>query len=342
MKNKWFALVLVLVLLLTSAGSAFAQAPSVPQGEDQIDCYYWWDGVWYSPDYGGAPLIIERYWPFYNNGFSTNFTWKDDLDRMLGDSATLLFPLFNPNGFPATYWPVDIYMWRPPTMYMCYDWGAGDWIFPGEAGHPNFDEGFYWPFVWNPQTPDTWFKKEWENPDGARRQSWPTFQETDGWGFYYAKFMLPRDEVWYPCGYPCKWQCNYYNPWTNNYVWHSPYAMAMVYPPAVPFTAEWYYPLFYPLYWPYLWDENYGWVDSYDPGYWDLVRPMDTVGPVTLWPVEATFDSLIEFQFSPPWGEYEILGYYWKTSDLGWQHWPDDWPYLCEDHEWYPNLLVFP
>lgn len=43
----------------------------------------------------------------------------------------------------------------------------------------------------------------------VRRQSYPTWQFADVWGLYYAEFMLPRDEVWFPCSYPLKWGCNY-------------------------------------------------------------------------------------------------------------------------------------
>jgi hypothetical protein len=76
---------------------------------------------------------------------------------------------------------VDAYMYRPSTM----------------AG---------WPFVDAPAV-GTWW---WTGYDSmVRRQSWPTYQYADDWGFYFTMFMLPRDEVWFPCSFPLKWKCNY-------------------------------------------------------------------------------------------------------------------------------------
>jgi hypothetical protein len=72
-------------------------------------------------------------------------------------------------------------------------------------------------------------------------------------GWYYAEFMMPRDEVWFPCGFPLKWQCNYViDPWTVEY--HSP--ANMVYEPG--------------LFWPWLAD------------------PMDTVSPLEVYLIDAT------------------------------------------------------
>jgi hypothetical protein len=115
---------------------------------------------------------------------------------------------------------VDAYMYRPST----------------EAG---------WPFV-DPPAVGTWW---WTGPDSqVRRQSWPDYQYADDFGFYFTMFMLPRDEVWYPCSYPLKWKCNYE---TAPGVWeyHSPATQ--------PFETG--------LVWP--WAGN----------------PMDTVSPVEVW-----------------------------------------------------------
>ena len=63
-----------------------------------------------------------------------------------------------------------------------------------------------WPFAGGP-TVGTWW---WTGPDSSqRRQSLAAYQLTDEWGWYYAEFMFPRDNVWYPCGFPLQWQCNY-------------------------------------------------------------------------------------------------------------------------------------
>jgi hypothetical protein len=346
---------LLLVILVTSVGTAFAEEPSPmqqvenrPANAEAVICYDWFNEPWYS-DVNGNDLWEERFYPFPYGGFD-RIASSVSADTMLGDIWAFSFPLFNPDFLPATFWPVDVYLWRPPTIRICEDTDLLVW----------WTEK-YWPFVMNPQMPDngyggtdwefdTWYLGTWDNPDGPRRQSWPMYQETDIWGYYYARFMLPRDEVWYPCGYPCKWNCNYYNPWTAEYTWHSPWLTDFRYPPAVPFTPEWYWPLMYPMYWPYKWDWFYGWVGdlpwtaeneamptTYLPAFSD---PQDTTHPLTYWMVEGVFDTYINTfdpgVDSPPWGEFEILGYTWKTSDLKWAEWPDDWPYLCEDHDWYP------
>lgn len=338
MRYKLVAMGLLVVLLVTSVGTAFAQEdlPLAADPNAQV-CYPWWNEPWYS-DVNGNGLWEERYWPLSYGGFGTPLS-SGFFDAKLGDIVQVFFPLFNPDGFPATFWPVDVYLWRPPTILECED-----------------GEYKYWSLVMNPQKVDSgwpapydfpsWFAGAWDNPDGPRRQSWPAYQETDIFGFYYAKFMLPRDEVWFPCGYPCKWQCNGYNPWTDTYTWHSPWLTAYSYPPAVPFTPEWYYPLMYPMYWPYKWDALYGWVgdmfDAESSPWWYMstfTDPQDTTHPLTIWLAEGVFDTYIDTwdaAGTPPWAEVEVTGYTWKTSDLKWAQWPDDWPYLCEDHRWYP------
>jgi hypothetical protein len=93
---------------------------------------------------------------------------------------------------------VDAFMFRPST----------------EAG---------WPFVDPPVVGSAWAVL----PESQiRRQSWPAFQNADGGGFYFTMFMLPRDEVWYPCSFPLKWKCGTNSPATQPFeaplVW--PYA----------------------------------------------------------------------------------------------------------------------
>jgi hypothetical protein len=115
---------------------------------------------------------------------------------------------------------VDAYLYRPSTL----------------AG---------WPFV-DPPVVGTWW---WTGGDSAvRRQSFPDWQYADMFGFYFTEFMLPRDEVWYPCSFPLKWKCNYIiDPWTVEY--HSPATQ--------PFETG--------LFWPWAGD------------------PQDTVSPVEVW-----------------------------------------------------------
>jgi hypothetical protein len=355
-------------MVLTSAGSVFAdkpqgELPAAPVGDEQFTCWPWWVDPWLSDvNWNGVPEI--RHPPIPYGGFTSPDAWIPELDGKLGDIAIMFFPVFNPSGFPATFWPVDVYLWRPPTIMWCE-----------HDTDPLLDDWYkYWPLQANTQMPDnlvgmlgggpwstggTWYLGEWDNPDGPRRQSWPTYQETDVWGFYYAKFMLPRDEVWYPCGYPCKWGCSWYDPWADAWEFHSPWLLNTKYPPAVPFTPAWYAPIYSPLYWPYKWDWFYGWVgdlgwtaenEAFPGPQWVTIGavdyylvlpsvsdPQDTVGPLTMWAVEAEFGTFIDLVGGlTPWAEIEVLGYDWKTSDLKWAHWPDDWPWLCEDHDWYP------
>jgi hypothetical protein len=145
---------------------------------------------------------------------------------------------------------VDAYLYRPSTL----------------AG---------WPLV-DPPVVGTW----WWTGDGSqvRRQSWPDWQFADMFGYYFTQFMLPRDEVWFPCSYPLKWKCNYIiDPYTIE--WHSPATQ--------PFELG--------MYWPWL---------DYDAA----ANPMDTVSPLEVWLVgETGFGWIIEF---------EVTGYYWKWTDI--------------------------
>jgi len=161
--------------------------------------------------------------------------------------------------FTIPYIRVDAYMYRPSTL----------------AG---------WPFAGGPDY-GTWW---WTGPDSEmRRQSWPSYQYTDDYGYYYAEFMFPRDEVWFPCSYPLKWKCNYMvDPGTPTtpptYEYHSPYAMA--------YECVLEGMVLYCLDWP--------WTPA----------PYDTVSPVEVYLIdEFGFGYIIPF---------EILGYYWKFSDI--------------------------
>jgi hypothetical protein len=146
---------------------------------------------------------------------------------------------------------VDTYMYRPSTEF-----------------------GWPWPFG-----PDcgTWW---WTGPASLpRRQSWPNWQYADMFGYYFTMFMLPRDEVWYPCSFPLKWKCNYViDPWTTEY--HSPATQ--------PFGPNYWWP--YP------------------------VNPMDTVQPVEVWLCNqaSQCNSTDPLDWAPVWiVPFEITGYYW-------------------------------
>lgn len=156
------------------------------------------------------------------------------------------------------------------------------------------------------QTAGTWFLPIGSSP--FRRQSWPSYQGTNEFGYYYSEFMLPRDEAWYPCSFPCKWKCNFIDPVTGTYYDHSPYTLIYVY--REPVGAIW--DLLYPLYWPYA-----------DP-------LADTVHPLEAYATEGLLESFI---LDPgradllDW-EFEVQGYFWSTRDLE-VEWPLDYPALC-------------
>jgi len=205
--------------------------------------------------------------------------------------------------------PVDVWMYRPDT-FLAFD--------------PLFDAE--WDLVNDYVAPA--FESE------LRRQTWPTYSEVQGFGFYFFRFMLPRDVAWYPCGYPCKWQCNFYDPWTTAWEFHSPAVLWFSYPDA--WTMD-HYPLFWP--WDLDWvDAGLGNINPYGPAgwydwYWYPVgqdaTPFDTVHPVQLWIETEGFAMYI-------W-ELQILGYRWRTSDLEVDDYYLDWPYVCGDPYEFPD-----
>jgi hypothetical protein len=219
--------------------------------------------------------------------------WEfDPAATILGSVWDFEFWLTDPYGFLAPYHPVDIYLWQPSTL----------------SGWPLTGIG-----------PTGWYVPIGESE--LRRQSWPAYQGTDMFGYYYSEFMLPRDEAWYPCSFPCKWKCNFWDPIAGTEIYHSPMASVYVYRPGVG-SNEWSY-LYYPLYWPFKFDGWWWYGDPYDvtPS---TVDPQDTVAPLTAWAVEASYGSFIENAY---W-EFEVLGYFWSTRDLE-MEWPLDWPYIC-------------
>jgi hypothetical protein len=164
---------------------------------------------------------------------------------------------------------VDMYLFRPSTE-------AG-WPF---AGGPNFG---------------TYFAPMFESAD--RRQSYPAFQFADEFGGYFAEFMLPREETWYPCSYPYKWKCNF-----------------VIFPgsPLELPVVEWHSPVNqgnfeFPLIWPW-----YDTATLVNTGDIDMAlaaaNPADTVAPLQAKMIGASGNGFI---FS-----WEVTGYFWKLSDL--------------------------
>jgi hypothetical protein len=230
---------------------------------------------------------------------------------MLGEVVEDIFIAFDPvTNEILPYHPVDVWLYRPDTVY-------------GADLNLGFDPMF--PANWNPAD---YIKPAWES--ALRRQSWPKYTESSFWGFYYFKFMLPRDEVWYPCSFPCKWQCNYYQPMLG-WDFHSPKMLWFSYADAWTLSHQ-------PLFWP--WDIDWvdpffpilGFINPYGPPpfyeyYWyplgQVATPFDTVHPMQLWITDAASGYAMYI------AEMQILGYRWRTSDLKVGEYGEDWPYLC-------------
>jgi hypothetical protein len=174
---------------------------------------------------------------------------------VLGEVWWFYFPFPIPPSSPLPGVRVDAYLYRPSTM--------GGWPWPGP------DWGTWW----------------WTGPDSEqRRQSWPAWQYTDIWGYYYAEFLFPRDEAWFPCGFPLKWQCNFVVDQFGTMEWHSPYMN--VYEcraTANPFVDEC-------LIWPW------------------AVDPQDTVSPMEVYLIDEFGGGYII--------PFEVLGMFWKWEDL--------------------------
>jgi len=152
-----------------------------------------------------------------------------------------------------------------------------------------------------------------------RRQSYPAYQFADELGYYFAEFMFPRDEAWYPCGYPYRWKCNFPHPEEGYVEFHSPVAQRLVDPNTGEILFSWFEGF---LLWPYFDSIYYEATDDF-AGAWALANPMDTVAP--LWAGIFVDDVLIHTE------PYEVLGYFWKISDLEYDPGP-----FGEDFEFIP------
>jgi hypothetical protein len=178
---------------------------------------------------------------------------------------------------------VDAYLYRPATSAWVPDGlGGGDWV---SLGWPFAAAPAYGTWWWDPTVPP-------ENPllpalndSQQRRMSYPSYQYTDEWGFYYAEFMMPRDEVWFPCGFPLQWKCNYVLDPFGTMEWHSPAEMVYECRYLDPFMT-----ILECLQWPY------------------AVDPMDTVSPL-----EVSLIDEYGFGYTIP---FEVVGMYWKFSDF--------------------------
>ena len=241
----------------------------------------------------------------------TEVYWGDW--AMLGEVWEFIVPAFDPITGDSTFgpflldWPVDVWLYRPDT-------------------DPAFTPRF--PAEWAALPGPWWIKAEGQS--GLRRQSWPAYQGSDSFGWYYAKFMFPRENTWYPCGFPCKWVCNGFSG-PPDYMWdefHSPYVLWFSYPDTATKT---YYPLFWP--WDLDWVEpGLGFVNPYGPPpfyeHYDYpialdATPFDTVHPMEVWITEGWGDVAMYII------EYGVMGYQWRTSDPEVHRYYEDWPQLC-------------
>ncbi|MBN1660314.1 MAG: hypothetical protein JXA93_18090 [Anaerolineae bacterium] len=212
--------------------------------------------------------------------FSTAFAQEPQrvdtqpLEATLGDVWWFYFDF----GVPGIR--VDAYLYRPATAV--WDPASLAWLELGWpfAGGPQF--GTWW---WTPTDyPDNPFAATLNDSD-MRRQSWPSYLYTDIFGYYYAEFMLPRDEVWFPCSYPLKWKCNYLLDPFGTMEWHSPVQMVYECRPIDPNFLVWEC-----LNWPW------------------AVDPQDTISPLEVYLIdEYGFGYIIPF---------EVTGMYWKFSDF--------------------------
>jgi hypothetical protein len=204
---------------------------------------------------------------------------------------------FGPEPNPDGVWILGEIWWTPDWMGDpnfvdpdCWNWGAGDrvdtWMtrYSTEAG---------WPWAWGPVF-GTWW---WEGGASEQRRMSYEFTGDDykyanAFGGYYSQFMLPRDEVWFPCSYPYKWKCNYQ---LALGVWeiHSPAVLVTDFCIGAACMNPWPW---------FVYSEG-------DDMYYQLFNP-DTVSPVQI-DIFDPSESPQGYSF-----ELEIAGYFWKLSDL--------------------------
>jgi hypothetical protein len=230
--------------------------------------------------------------------------------------AVLLIPAANVSAEPDQvcdyeganwdgWWLLGEIWWTPDWLgdpewwdVDCWNWAPGErvdtWMTRPAAWWPGG-----WPLDQPPIMGGWWM----DAPESDQRRmsyefSGDDYKFANMWGGYYAQFMLPRDEVWFPCSYPYKWQCNYH-PAPYTYEFHSPAVMA--------YECYYAFPNWICLDWPWFYDDGFNlWQEA----------PYDTISP-------AVIDI---FNTESPWPygyhfELEIAGYFWKWSDLedGWE-----------------------
>lgn len=129
---------------------------------------------------------------------------------------------------PDGQWILGEIWWTPDNLYGADIWEPFErvdaYLTRPAAVYPDG-----WPFAWGPE--GIWMDVEpwwWSGPQSQQRrmsyaEDWLYATE---WGGYYAEFLLPRDEVWYPCSFPLKWKCDY-EVAPNVWVYHAPQVVVL-------------------------------------------------------------------------------------------------------------------
>ena len=204
----------------------------------------------------------------------------------------------------APYERVDAYMWRPSTCDVWdYDLGiclCADYDFVADVC---VNATAMWPLIQGTIMGDWWMTLP--ESDYRRMSYAEDYWYADMFGGYYAEFMLPRDEVWYPCSFPLKWKCNFLLPsWEIEY--HSPAVMAYEcwFEGLNLVCLDWPWAVFPGSGCPKPNDESANAIQ--DPG-----NPCDTIAPAVI--------DIGNFENTFPYGfqyELEIAGMFWKYSDI--------------------------
>jgi hypothetical protein len=198
---------------------------------------------------------------------------------------------------PDGWWLLGEIWWTPDWVGDPGSFGFLPWT-PGERvdsfmTRPSTMLG--WPLTQAPITGDWW----WTGPASVQRRmsyefSGDDYKFANEWGGYYAQWLLPRDEVWFPCDYPLQWRCNTeLAPGVWEY--HSPAWMA--------------YECI--IEGPYLICLDWPWVDIDPVTGMNMAAPYDTISPVVVDIFNPDSPFPYGYQF-----ELEIAGYFWKFSDI--------------------------
>jgi len=199
-------------------------------------------------------------------------------------------PFADPN--PDGWWLLGEVWWTPDWVADPGGWDpdCGNWDSYArvDTWMTRFSTLEGWPLSQAPIMGDWW----WTGPASEQRRmsfefAGDDYKYANVWGGYYSQFMLPRDEVWFPCSYPYKWKCNYALA-PGVYEVHSPAVTVTDFCLLPGCTDPW--PWFF--------------ADGTQATMYDTISPVQIdIFDASLLPVGYSF-------------ELEIAGYFWKYSDL--------------------------